>query len=91
MRKTASVGPSEISAGTLTPHGYESVGTRDDLVRRALALIPMLRARAAEADALRRLPAETVRDLKDSGVARVLQPARYGGCRQSRPQAWSIS
>ena len=63
MRKTASVGPSEISAGTLTPHGYESVGTRDDLVRRALALIPMLRARAAEADALRRLPAETVRDL----------------------------
>jgi alkylation response protein AidB-like acyl-CoA dehydrogenase len=79
MSKTASVGSSEISAGTLTSHGYKSVGTRDDLVRRALALIPMLRARAAEADALRRLPAETVRDLKDSGVARVLQPARYGG------------
>ena len=66
MSKTASVGSSGISAATLTSqtsHGYKSVGTRDDLVRRALALIPMLRARAAEADALRRLPAETVRDL----------------------------
>ena len=78
MSKTASVESSEISAGTQTSHAYQSVGTRDDLVRRALALIPTLRARVAEADALRRLPAETVRDLKDSGVARVLQPARYG-------------
>src|ERR1700675_4377914 len=80
MSKTVSVGSSEISAATLPSHGYKSVGTRDDLVRRALALIQMLRARAAEADALCRLPVETVRDLKDSGVARVLQPARYGGC-----------
>jgi alkylation response protein AidB-like acyl-CoA dehydrogenase len=88
MSKTASVGSSEISAGTQTSHAHQSVGTRDDLVRRAQALIPMLRARAAEADALRRLPAETVRDLKVSGIARVLQPARYGGCRGRSPEWW---
>jgi alkylation response protein AidB-like acyl-CoA dehydrogenase len=80
MSNTASVQSSEIPAGTQISPAYQTVGTRDDLVRRAQALIPMLRARAAEADALRRLPAETVRDLKLSGIARVLQPARYGGC-----------
>jgi 3-hydroxy-9,10-secoandrosta-1,3,5(10)-triene-9,17-dione monooxygenase len=59
---------------------YPSVGTREELVRRAEALIPVLRARASEADALRQLPAQTARDLKTSGIARILQPARYGGC-----------
>src|SRR5260370_21276551 len=58
---------------------YPSVGTREDLVHRAEALIPVLRARAAEADALRQLPAHTARDLKASGIARILQPAWYGG------------
>jgi resorcinol 4-hydroxylase (FADH2) len=29
---------------------------------------------------LRHLPAQTARDLKASGIARILQPARYGGC-----------
>src|ERR1700693_2496483 len=56
-----------------------SVGTRQDLVHRAEALVPVLRARAAEADALRQLPAHTARDLKASGIARILQPAWYGG------------
>jgi 3-hydroxy-9,10-secoandrosta-1,3,5(10)-triene-9,17-dione monooxygenase len=60
--------------------GRLSVGTREELVNRAEALIPTLRARAAEADALRQLPAQTARDLKASGIARILQPARYGGC-----------
>jgi alkylation response protein AidB-like acyl-CoA dehydrogenase len=60
-----------------------SVGKREDLVHRAEALIPVLRARAAEADALRQLPAHTARDLKASGIARILQPASYGGCEAS--------
>src|ERR1700737_4133501 len=60
-----------------------SVGTREDLVHRAEALIPVLRARAAEADALRQLPADTARDRKASGIARILQPAWYGGCEAS--------
>src|SRR5260370_17466818 len=58
---------------------YPSVGTREDLVHRAEALIPVLRARAAEADTLRQLPAHTARDLKASGIARILQPPWYGG------------
>jgi alkylation response protein AidB-like acyl-CoA dehydrogenase len=62
---------------------HRSVGTREELVHRAQALVPILRARAAEADALRQLPAQTARDLKASGIARILQPARYGGCEAS--------
>src|ERR1700682_4338366 len=60
-----------------------SVGTREDLVHRVEALIPVIRARAAEADALRQLPTHTARDLKASGIARILQPAWYGGCEAS--------
>ena len=62
---------------------HASVGTRDELVRRAQALAQVFRARAEEADALGRLPEQTVRDLKASGIARILQPARYGGCQAS--------
>lgn len=58
---------------------WPSVGTRRDLVRRAEALAPALRERAPIADAERRLPDETMRDLAAAGLARVLQPARYGG------------
>jgi 3-hydroxy-9,10-secoandrosta-1,3,5(10)-triene-9,17-dione monooxygenase len=63
--------------------GRRNVGTREELIHRAQALIPTLRARAAEADALRQLPPQTARDLKASGIARILQPARYGGCEAS--------
>jgi len=73
----------EFVSGTGASEMYQSVGTREDVVHRAEALIPVLRARAAEADALRQLPAQTARDLKAAGVARILQPARYGGCQAS--------
>jgi resorcinol 4-hydroxylase (FADH2) len=73
----------QFAAGTEVSDRRQSVGTREDLVHRAEALIPVFRARAAEADALRRLPAQTARDLKASGIARILQPARYGGCEAS--------
>jgi 3-hydroxy-9,10-secoandrosta-1,3,5(10)-triene-9,17-dione monooxygenase len=59
---------------------YEPVGTREELIRRAEALIPTLRARTARTDELRRLPEETRQDLKTAGVARIHQPAYYGGC-----------
>ena len=44
---------------------------------RSLAEVARGRALAAERD--RRLPAETIADLKASGLARILQPARCGG------------
>ena len=53
--------------------------TRALLVERAKALVPILRERAAECDALRRLPDETRADLRTLGLNRIFQPARYGG------------
>lgn len=47
-------------------------GITDDFVTR-------LAQRAAEAEELRRLPAATIDDFRDSGLARLLLPARYGG------------
>jgi 3-hydroxy-9,10-secoandrosta-1,3,5(10)-triene-9,17-dione monooxygenase len=49
------------------------------MVARAKALIPQLRDRASSTEELRRLPAETERDLHDSGLFRVVQPKRVGG------------
>jgi len=51
----------------------------EDALARAHDLVPKLRARAAEADAARRIPDETIRDLQDSGLMRLLQPRRVGG------------
>ena len=51
----------------------------EELRRRAEALVPRLRERAAKAEALRRLPDETVADLHRAGLFRMLQPARVGG------------
>ena len=50
-----------------------------DLVARAEALVPVLRERAAETEALRRLPDATMRDLQDSELLKAVQPERYGG------------
>lgn len=52
---------------------------RDDIVGRARDMAPALRARAAEAERLRRIPEATVRELHENGLWRVLRPARYGG------------
>lgn len=53
--------------------------TRDDMLARARALAPALRARAARAEELRRLPEETEADFHASGLFRMVQPARVGG------------
>ena len=52
---------------------------RETLLAHAEALIPALRARADETEALRRIPDETVADLVDSGLIRATLPARFGG------------
>ena len=49
------------------------------LIAAARALAPGLRARAAETDALRRLPDENVAEMKKAGLFRVIQPERCGG------------
>src|SRR6201995_1087003 len=49
------------------------------MATRAQALVPQLRDRAARTEELRRLPAETERDLHEAGVFRIVQPKRVGG------------
>ena len=59
--------------------GSEADSAYDSVVARAKALIPRLRDRASSTEELRRLPPETVRDLHESGLFRILQPKRVGG------------
>lgn len=49
------------------------------VVARASALVPALRARARETDALCKLPDATVKDLNDARLLELLTPRRYGG------------
>lgn len=61
--------------------------TREELVARARAMIPVLKARADAAEAGRRIPDETIADLKEAGFFRILQPLRWGGYEMD-PQAF---
>ena len=49
------------------------------VLERARALVPVLAARAAEAETNRRVPAATIADFHRNGLFRILQPARFGG------------
>ncbi|WP_280263221.1 3-hydroxy-9,10-secoandrosta-1,3,5(10)-triene-9,17-dione monooxygenase oxygenase subunit [Nocardia wallacei] len=42
-------------------------------------LLPVIRERAVTAEERRRVPEQTIRELTDAGVFRMLQPARFGG------------
>lgn len=53
--------------------------TRDELLARAEALVPMLQERAAQCESARALPAETVHAFEEAGFYRILQPRAYGG------------
>ena len=53
--------------------------TLDDIMARARALVPALRERARHTEQLRRIPPETLREFRESGIYRMLQLARYGG------------
>jgi 3-hydroxy-9,10-secoandrosta-1,3,5(10)-triene-9,17-dione monooxygenase len=53
--------------------------TRETLLERARALIPVLKSRSEAATAARCLPKETIQDMQDAGFFQVLQPQRYGG------------
>ena len=43
-------------------------------------MVPVLRARAAEAERIRRIPEQTIADLRAAGLWRILRPERFGGC-----------
>jgi alkylation response protein AidB-like acyl-CoA dehydrogenase len=59
--------------------------TAEQILANARALVPEIRARAAEAAALRRLPRDLVEKLKSAGCFRVMFPKSWGGPEMSLP------
>lgn len=53
--------------------------TAADLIARAEALIPALRARAMQCEADCKVADETIRDFQEAGFFKILQPKRWGG------------
>ncbi len=64
---------------TTTSPKTVSLVSPEVLVQRAREMIPRLKARAAQCDAERKVPAETVAEMQEAGFFRVLQPRQYGG------------
>ena len=64
---------------TLDMSTEQAAAVHNSLLERAADLAPKLRARAAEAETLRRLPEESIRDLRAAGLFRTLLPKRLGG------------
>ena len=56
-----------------------SIPTAAELVSRARAMVPRLIERGLQADRDRRVPDETIAEMKAAGLFRVLQPKRWGG------------
>lgn len=57
----------------------QNQATGAELIERFRALAPQFAARAASAEEARRLPAESVRQMLDAGIARILMPKSFGG------------
>lgn len=53
--------------------------TRAEVLRRAEALVPVLRERSPEAEKLRRCPDATIADFISSDLLKICMPARFGG------------
>lgn len=55
------------------------VPSADELVARAKAMIPALKARAKQCTAQRNVPKESIAEMQEAGFFRILQPKRWGG------------
>jgi 3-hydroxy-9,10-secoandrosta-1,3,5(10)-triene-9,17-dione monooxygenase len=53
--------------------------TREELLDRAAALVPVMQERAEASERLRRCPDATIADFVTNGLLRICQPARHGG------------
>jgi 3-hydroxy-9,10-secoandrosta-1,3,5(10)-triene-9,17-dione monooxygenase len=56
----------------------------DETLAAVRDLLPAIRARAGETEAQRQVPAESVKELQEAGLLRLLQPQRWGG-REAHP------
>lgn len=66
-------------ATAVSQSGQANVPSAEELISRAAAMIPALKARAAQATRDRRIPEETIAEMQSSGFFRILQPKRWGG------------
>jgi 3-hydroxy-9,10-secoandrosta-1,3,5(10)-triene-9,17-dione monooxygenase len=62
-----------------TPSGAAPDPGPEELLTRARALVPRLRERVQRCEQERRIPEESIRELKEAGLFRVLQPRAFGG------------
>jgi 3-hydroxy-9,10-secoandrosta-1,3,5(10)-triene-9,17-dione monooxygenase len=53
--------------------------TKREIVDRIRAIAPRFGKRAAAAEEARRIPGESIQDMLDAGIARILMPPRFGG------------
>lgn len=53
--------------------------SREEMIDRAKALAPGFAKRAAMAEDMRRMPPESVKEMLDAGLCRILMPPRFGG------------
>ena len=56
-----------------------NIPTRKEIIQAAADLVPVLRERAEKAEDLRKMPDETIKDLKAAGIHKIFTPQRYGG------------
>ena len=49
------------------------------LISNAEKLVPVLKERSSAANEARRIPVDTINDLRDAGFFKILQPKKYGG------------
>jgi len=70
----------QAMTATMT-HDPHSLGSprAEELLSAARAMGPVLRARAAQCRAERKVPAETIADFQQAGFFKILQPEQWGG------------
>lgn len=59
--------------------GRSPIPTADQLISRALAMVPTLRERAARCESEGRIPEETIQEIQDAGLFNMAKPKCYGG------------
>jgi len=64
--------------------------SREELIARAEALIPVLAARAPSAEQQRQIPEETIADLRVAGLLRIAKPTRFGGYGLDFDSVWEV-
>jgi len=55
------------------------IPSAEELIERARAMVPVLKARSRQATKDRRIPDETIAEMQEAGFFRILQPKRWGG------------